>query len=310
MAHYACDCWDAEIETCYGWLECVGIADRACFDLNAHADAAKVDLAYRERLDPPLEEEVTKVTKKACIAAMKAFEKDGKAVKEWLETLQQDELKRLVSDVQKAGKATRTVDLPTRKVGKVELPAEAKEFTFVPDMVEVEVKKEKKTVNIFMPGVVEPSFGIDRIFFAVIEHVYYARPKEEGGEDKQTRGVLAFPAAIAPYKLIILPLDQRVGRDDAYSDMMTRMRRKLGALALSYTVDDSNATIGRRYARNDELGIPFAVTVDFDSLKDGTVTLRERDSTEQIRLKAADVPQAVADMVSGRKQWAMVKGTA
>merc|ERR1719329_898780 len=132
----------------------------------------------------------------------------------------------------------------------------------------------------YMPGVVEPSFGIDRIFFSVVEHVYYARPKAEGDDDKQNRGVLAFPAAIAPYKLIILPLDQRVGRDDAYPDMMTSMRRKMGALGLSYTVDDSNATIGRRYARNDELGIPFAVTVDFDSLQDGTVTVRERDSTE------------------------------
>merc|ERR1719235_2239112 len=87
MAHYAADCWDAEIETSIGWLECVGIADRACFDLNAHAEAAKVDLMFRETLDKPIEVEVTKLTKQAGIATMKAFKKTGKAVKEWLETL-------------------------------------------------------------------------------------------------------------------------------------------------------------------------------------------------------------------------------
>merc|ERR1719414_2501151 len=81
MAHYACDCWDAEIETCYGWLECVGIADRACFDLNAHADASKVDLLYRETLDQPVEVTFDTITKEAGIKVMKAFKKQGRAVK-------------------------------------------------------------------------------------------------------------------------------------------------------------------------------------------------------------------------------------
>merc|ERR1719183_479859 len=68
MAHYASDCWDAEINTCYGWLECVGIADRSCFDLTAHANAAKVDLNYKEMLDKPVEKEILVLTKKGAIA--------------------------------------------------------------------------------------------------------------------------------------------------------------------------------------------------------------------------------------------------
>merc|ERR1719261_913205 len=58
MAHYAKDCWDAEINTCYGWLECVGIADRSCFDLNAHAAATKVDLEYKQMLEKPIERDI------------------------------------------------------------------------------------------------------------------------------------------------------------------------------------------------------------------------------------------------------------
>merc|ERR1719183_3262920 len=109
MAHYASDCWDAEIETSLGWLECVGIADRACFDLNAHAEAAKVDLMFRETLDPPIEVEVTRITKAAGIATMKAFKKTGKATKEYLETLPETDLRSLVDEVKAKGKAVRKV---------------------------------------------------------------------------------------------------------------------------------------------------------------------------------------------------------
>lgn len=160
-----------------------------------------------------------------------------------------------------------------------------------------------------MPGVVEPSFGIDRILFSVLEHSYYARPKDASAkdDDKQSRGVLSFPASIAPYKLTILPLDQRIPRDPAYAELTNTIRKKLSSLGHSFTADDSNATIGRRYARNDELGIPFAVTVDFESLQDKSVTLRERDSMEQIRIKAENVAPAVHDLAWGRKTWEDVK---
>lgn len=68
-------------------------------------------------------------------------------------------------------------------------------------------------------------------------------------------------------------------------------------------VDKSTASLGRRYSRADEIGVPFAVTVDFDTLADGTVTLRERDSTTQIRLPKADVTRVVFDFVHGRLTW-------
>mmetsp|Transcript_42529 Transcript_42529/g.95456 ORF Transcript_42529/g.95456 Transcript_42529/m.95456 type:complete len:694 (+) Transcript_42529:18-2099(+) len=293
MAHYATDCWDAEIETCYGWLECVGIADRACFDLTAHAKAAKVDLAFRETLEKPIEMEVLRLTKDAGIKVMKTFGKNGRPIKEWLEKLPQDELKSLIDEVTARGKATRTVELPDGK---------AEDCAFLSEHVVCETKKEKQSTTTFTPGVVEPSFGIDRILFSVLEHTYYARPKE-ANDEKQTRGVLRFPSAIAPYKLTILPQDQRIQRDDKYPELMSLMQTQVTGLGHTCIIDDSNATLGKRYARNDELGIPFACTIDFDSLQDSTVTLRERDSMVQIRLPAADVGELLDELCSNRKSW-------
>mmetsp|Transcript_214 Transcript_214/g.445 ORF Transcript_214/g.445 Transcript_214/m.445 type:complete len:630 (-) Transcript_214:136-2025(-) len=297
MAHYATDCWDAEIYMSYGWLECVGIADRACFDLNAHAEAAKCDLAFRETLPEPIEVEKLVITKAAGVATMKAFKKSGRFVKEWLETLEQDDFKALVEEVKKSGSAKRTAKLPG---------GETEECTFLPEHVASEMKKEKISTITFMPGVVEPSFGIDRILFATLEHAYYARPKDASSDDKQTRGVLAFSPCIAPYKLTILPQDQRITRDEKYEGLMRTIRQKVSSLGHTCTCDDSNATLGKRYARNDELGIPFALTLDFTTLEDSTATLRERDSMGQIRLPLAKAPVLLRDMCSGETSWEAV----
>lgn len=300
MAHYANDCWDPEIETSIGWLECAGIADRACFDLNAHATAAKCDLLYREALDEPIIVDVMVPTKAAGIAVMKAFKKQGRAVKEWLEQLTIDQMKCLVEDVTKNGKATRTVNLPD---------GSEEECTFLPEHVVCETKKEKQATRTFMPGVVEPSFGVDRILFALLEHAYYARPKEAGTEEKQIRSVLKFPVSVAPYKMIILPQDQRISRDPKYQDILRNMRGRISGLGHTCSVDDSNATLGKRYSRNDELGIPYGCTIDFTSLEDSTVTLRERDTMKQVRLPSTDVPTVLHELCWGRKTWEDILNT-
>eukprot|EP00440_Ansanella_granifera_P047660 gb/GFBE01051623.1/.p1 GENE.gb/GFBE01051623.1/~~gb/GFBE01051623.1/.p1 ORF type:complete len:682 (+),score=172.91 gb/GFBE01051623.1/:1-2046(+) len=288
MAHYAADCWDAEIFGSYGWLECVGIADRSAFDLNAHSKAAKCDLTYKETLEKPIEREVLAITKKSGVEIMKAFKKDGKMVKEHVETLSQDELESLEKQL---------------KSGSADVEVDGKTFTLTPAITIFERKMEKQTVNAFTPGVIEPSFGIDRIFSSLLEHIYYARPKDESGDDKQTRGVLAFAPSSAPYKCAILPLDQRISRDERYISAFSAFRQELGALGLSYTSDESGATIGRRYARNDELGIPYAATFDFDFLEDQHVTLRERDTMWQIRLPLKELAELLRNLISGEQTW-------
>lgn len=292
MAHYATDCWDAEIYMSYGWMECVGIADRSAFDLNAHAAAAKCDLMYKELLETPIEAEVLSLTKPSGITVMKFFKKDGKMVKDWIEALPQASLEELAA-----------------LKGPKEVEVGGKKFELTPDLLKFERKKEKISVNAFTPGVIEPSFGIDRIFTSILEHVYYTRPKEEDSGDKNERGVLAFPSVIAPYKCTILPLDQRISRHEKYAEMNSTFRAELSSFGLSFTMDESGATIGRRYSRNDELGIPFAVTFDFTTLEDKTVTMRERDSMQQIRLPLKDVSELVRDMCSGEKTWAAAFNT-
>merc|ERR1711964_97371 len=150
---------------------------------------------------------------------------------------------------------------------------------------------------------IEPSFGVDRILFYIFEHSYYAREKVEGSDDKQTRGVLRLSPVLAPYKVCVLPLDQRISRDERYVEIWSDMRAELGKENLSYTADESGATLGKRYARNDELGIPFAVTVDFDSFNDAKGTLRERDSCTQIRLPLSEVTVALKQLVSNECTW-------
>lgn len=80
---------------------------------------------------------------------------------------------------------------------------------------------------------------------------------------------------------------------------MTKLRR----LGISTRVDDSSASIGRRYARNDELGTPFGITVDFQSVKDNTITLRDRDTTKQVRATQDEIAQALESMVDGYETW-------
>ena len=289
MAHYACDCWDAEIFGSYGWLECVGIADRSAFDLTAHANAAKCDLQYKESLEKPFEREVLILTKKSGVDIMKAFKKDGKMVKEFIEAQPQEELECIAKKLE---------------TGDAEVQVDGRSFTLTKALAVFERKKEKVTVNAFTPGVIEPSFGIDRIFSMLLEHVYSAPPKDEKDQDdKQTRGVLSFAASSAPYKCVILPLDQRIARDKRYLQMLDSFTRELCEQGLSFTSDESNATIGRRYARNDELGVPFAVTFDFETMEDSSVTLRERDTMWQIRLPLSTLGELLRCLCKGSESW-------
>lgn len=81
------------------------------------------------------------------------------------------------------------------------------------------------------------------------------------------------------------------------------MSRSLRTIGISSRVDSSSASIGKRYARNDELGTPFAITVDFQTVEDNTVTLRERDSTKQVRASLEEAITAVKNVVDGKKTW-------
>lgn len=111
--------------------------------------------------------------------------------------------------------------------------------------------------------------------------------------------MLSFPPTIAPTKVLLVPLSSH----PSFRPMVQRLMMKLRRLGISNRVDDSSASIGKRYARNDELGTPFGITVDFQSVKDNTFTLRDRDTTKQVRASEDEIVRELQSMVEGETTW-------
>lgn len=136
----------------------------------------------------------------------------------------------------------------------------------------------------YIPYVIEPSLGVDRLTLAVLCDAY----DEEDLPDGDIRTVLRFHPALAPVKIAVLPLSAKL-KDEAYL-----LYEQL--LQHFPTEFDERQSIGRRYRRQDEIGTPYCVTLDFDSLEDKQVTVRERDSMEQVRLPISEL----VDWFSGK----------
>ena len=136
---------------------------------------------------------------------------------------------------------------------------------------------DPETNERYVPYCIEPSLGADRVTLAFLCNSYY---EEEVGEG-DVRTVLKLHPALAPYKVAVLPLSKKLSEkaDEVYAE-----------LSKYFMCDyDEAGSIGKRYRREDEIGTPYCVTVDFDTLEDGCVTVRDRDTMEQIRIKIEDV---------------------
>lgn len=277
MAHYACDCWDAECLTSYGWIECVGCADRSAYDLSQHTKGSGVRMTVERPLkEPRIVDSVVALPDK--VAVGKTFKKDAKAVQEALASL--------------SGEAAEDMDKTLNEVGECVVNG----FKITRSMVPA-FKREQKKIHVeeIIPSVIEPSFGIGRIFYSLLEHTFRIR------EDDEKRTYFALPAVVAPIKVSVLPLSNKT----EFVSFVTQLADKLTELNLPLRVDDSTGSIGRRYARTDEIGIPFGITVDFDTVNNltHTVTLRERNSTEQVRMPIDEVPLIIRHLADGKLQW-------
>ena len=257
MAHYAIDCWDAEIYTeRFGWIECVGIADRTDYDIRSHSAHSGVELSVFVEFDEPKEIETYEINLNYKVVG-RIFKKDTKAIEAYINNLDEKALEEFVKTLERDGKITINID--------------GKEFEILKDYVEI--KKVKKVIKgeKVIPHVIEPSYGIDRITYCLLEHSY---------REEEDRVYLDLKPSIAPIKAYVLPL---VNREDMpkIAKEIEQMLRENGIIA---EYDDSGA-IGRRYMRADEIGVPFCITVDGQTLKDRTVTIRERNTREQVRVK-------------------------
>jgi glycyl-tRNA synthetase len=263
-AHYATDCWDAEVFSArFGWVETVGIADRTDYDLNAHAQQSGTPMTVYIQYDQP-----RKIKRRRIIPNMsvlgKQYRTKAKAVFDAL--------------------ATAT---PTPEGADVEVGGET--IHIPPDLFEVRDEVIDIRGEDIVPHVIEPSYGIDRMCYAVLEQAY-----DEDIADGEARTVMHLSPNVAPIQVAVFPLMTRDGLDTIASEITYAFHKK-GILA---EYDDSGA-IGRRYRRQDEIGTPFAVTVDYETKENSTVTLRDRDSMKQVRIPITKLPETIWGLIDG-----------
>ncbi|NLA39418.1 MAG: glycine--tRNA ligase, partial [Methanomicrobiales archaeon] len=263
-AHYAIDCWDAEVHSGrFGWVEIVGIADRTDYDLRSHARHSGASMTVFVPYDEP-----RRVKRRRIVADMGVlgprFRGRAKAIADALAASNPGE-------------------------DGAHVTVEGEDIFIPADLYRVREEEEEVRGEEVMPHVIEPSYGIDRMIYVALEHAY-----AEDEIDGEMRRVLRFPAAVAPIQAAVFPLMNRDGLDEiarTITDKLTRCR-------IFAQYDDSGA-IGRRYRRQDEIGTPYAITVDYDTLEDNTVTIRDRDSTEQIRVPIERLPQILSGLIDG-----------
>eukprot|EP00938_MAST-03A_sp_MAST-3A-sp1_P003186 g3186.t1 len=195
--------------------------------------------------------------------------------------------------------------------GKVTIKTCQGEFELTSEMIKgLKIKTKNVKEKTYLPGVIEPSFGVGRILYAIMEHSFSTRPQSD--EDKKKgnqKGVMSFPPSVSPVKCAVFALSNR---DESMKRKCVEISRELTKRSISNRLDMSSTTIGRRYVRSDELGLPFIVTIDFETIdktkcksenRFDTVTVRERDSAKQIRVKCDEVANLIFDLVMGRVQW-------
>lgn len=266
MAHYAKDCWDAEILTEHGWIECAGIADRAAFDLTAHSVASGVDLSVHDLVS--LQSEFQMKLNKREIGMM--FRKDAKIIVEHLQTLNQGSIADMQAIFDCGGAYS------------VKLNGSSHQITNT--MVQI-CKQHKKTC---IPHVIEPSFGIGRFLYCVLEHSFACREADE------QRTFLKLLPRIAPFQVSVSALVTRTDISRKASQLGSFLQQQ----GLAMILDVGGTSIGKKYARTDELGVPYGVTVDHQSLEDDTVTIRDRDSMQQIRVGTDSVYSTIINCMS------------
>lgn len=136
----------------------------------------------------------------------------------------------------------------------------------------------------YIPHVIEPSFGLSRTVLATMMDAYDEETVTNSNGESETRVVARFHKDIAPIKFAVLPL---IKKDEKQVALAEQIFRKLSK---DYMVEyDDGGAIGKRYRRQDEIGTPYCITIDHQSIEDGTVTVRERDSMQQERIQRENV---------------------
>jgi len=271
-AHYAADCWDAETELDGEWVEVTGFAYRSDYDLTNHAAATGDGFTVFKQYDEPKTVERPGVDPDMSTLGPE-FGGEASAVADALSSLAASEPDAFTDDAV-------TVDINGDSV------------TVATDVANFSVETVTETGEHITPHVVEPSFGIGRLFYSVLVHSY-----ETDVVDGEERTYLSVPAELAPTFACVVPL---VSNEPALVEQAEQIRDQLRDAGLEVAYDESGA-IGRRYRRQDEIGTPVCVTVDHESIEEEptSVTVRDRDTTAQARVPVTELRDCLLALRAG-----------
>lgn len=259
-AHYATQTFDQLVKVSrWGWIEVSGHAYRSDYDLSRHIKYSGQDLRVFKRYDKPVIKYREKlVIDKALLGKM--YKGELPKILKVIEGLSIDRVKELLN----------------RSGSNLTIAS----YTIPKDALRIVREEVKVMGEHIVPHVAEPSFGAERLVLVALDKAYDV--------ERDGRVVMRFPAKIAPIKVAVFPLVSK--------EPLITIAKEIYMNFLSHGIPaiyDDSGSIGRRYARADEVGVPFAITVDYDTPNDGSVTIRFRDTREQIRVKMKDVIREV-----------------
>jgi glycyl-tRNA synthetase len=267
LSHYSTDCWDAESDIGdtdeEEWLEISGYSYRGDYDLSKHDKYSEDDYKIFKEYDEPEIVEEAKVDPDMGYLGPEYGNKARK-IAEKLQEKAEENPKEFEQE-------------------EVTVEVEGEKYSIPSEKCNLSVEEMKKNGEHIIPHVAEPSFGIDRILYTVLVHGY-TEDEVEGEE----RTVMQFSEEVAPTEVAVFPLMDKEGLGEKAEVVADKLRNE--GFSVKY---DDTGNIGRRYRRQDEVGTPICVTVDYETLEENpeTVTVRDRDSTEQERVRISKLSE-------------------
>lgn len=263
MAHYASQCWDLECKVNDNWLECVGCADRGCYDLQAHSVISpKRPLVANRILATPRIVQQTIIKLNHNEFNQTPLVKSTKAIAEYLVNLDafDSSTHNLATNIAAGQSITITVD--------------GTDYDLDPSWLTVKTTNVTITHETFTPHVIEPSFGIDRLIYAMIVHNTTIR----SSTDTTNRILFSLPNVFSLYDVAVFALHKK-------SELMTiadEVRETLRQAGFRCWVDNSSTPIGKKYVRCDELSVKYSITIDPGTVATADFTIRDRDTMRQV----------------------------
>ena len=264
-AHYSTQTFDHQILLDrWGWVEIAGHAYRTDFDLSAHMKHSGADLSVFKSYPAPIEQRT--------IVVVPLESKLGPILREKTRVVVEEIARRNPIDIRNAFEADGYINLHG--------------FKLQPAHVRFEERNTRESGKHLVPHVVEPSYGAERLVYSTLEYAY-ARVDD--------RVILRLPRSLAPMQIMVFPLMPKDSLDEMAAQLVDSL------LLHSFDVEyDDSGTIGRRYARADEIGVPLTITVDYQTRNDGTATLRDRDTWTQVRTEMKSIPELARGYFSGK----------